>query len=521
MIPRTRLGVALLAVLAAACTDTSVARYAGTAMLDSSPDSAAEFELTFIGRDDSSFNGAVRLGPPVNLIGSAYAWHDGAGLRIYVSSQKPADTALLVSKSISEEIGGRFDIIGGPRDGQGGTFHGSLVNGRPATATTLDLPRPRPIPPLWALWPALILIGAFGWAARWIRRVPPFPPDSDGIRQPATGRPRTSLGGWLAFFTLVEALSLLNVYTQVKGMPTQMRDSLAANALVPGYAALMVLELSVRAIQLPIIVTGLVLIFRRSRITPRFWFVVFCWVVTFSAIDLVAGSILNDMLGRAIGGSIETPKESLTLIRQLLMGIVWAAYWRKSDRVRRTFGSAALDTVSLPPSVSPPATAAPRWPRRLAQVGLGTLGVLLVLFAIGVWVELPSRFTVPSERHVRDVIAGRWAWTTDSSLTRCGARAHTIVFSDSGRVMTITTPGSATDTADFVTVYDISKETRSSIRGAIRGEKRLTAGGVPVVWDLILTGPDEYRWRRTDWWPVPWSYTPAITRCDSTTVTPG
>lgn len=63
---------------------------------------------------------------------------------------------------------------------------------------------------------------------------------------------------------------------------------------------------------------------------------------------------------------------------------------------------------------------------------------------------------------------------------------------------------------DPVTTYDIEFVSQSIIRGAIRGETRVTDANEPVVWDLVLTGPDEYRWQRTD---HPGSYTASNRRC--------
>src|SRR5438034_11527249 len=64
---------------------------------------------------------------------------------------------------------------------------------------------------------------------------------------------------------------------------------------------------------------------------------------------------------------------------------------------------------------------------------------------------------------------------------------------------------------DSVAVYDVQAHTQSWIRGAIRGEKRLTADRHPVVWDLVLRSPDRYAWHRTDW--VLGGYTAEIARC--------
>jgi hypothetical protein len=48
-------------------------------------------------------------------------------------------------------------------------------------------------------------------------------------------------------------------------------------------------------------------------------------------------------------------------------------------------------------------------------------------------------------------------------------------------------------------IYDLSNPTLSSVRGAIRGEERLTETGEPVVWDLVLTSPESFAWHRADW----------------------
>lgn len=76
--------------------------------------------------------------------------------------------------------------------------------------------------------------------------------------------------------------------------------------------------------------------------------------------------------------------------------------------------------------------------------------------------------------------------------------------------MTIAKPRTATDTG-WTATYDILSLTPSRLRGAIRGEDRRTDSGVPVVWDLVMFGPDEYHWHRTDW--SAWQFTPGIVRC--------
>jgi hypothetical protein len=77
--------------------------------------------------------------------------------------------------------------------------------------------------------------------------------------------------------------------------------------------------------------------------------------------------------------------------------------------------------------------------------------------------EFPDHMMMPH-------LADRWGWSTRDS--QCSDSAHVISF---------------------------------------RGEQRRTAQGVPLVWDLVMFGPDEYRWHRTDW-PMH-RYTAPIYRC--------
>ena len=78
-------------------------------------------------------------------------------------------------------------------------------------------------------------------------------------------------------------------------------------------------------------------------------------------------------------------------------------------------------------------------------------------------------------------VAGRWDWTTRRHP--CVDSAHVISFGADGRTMEVrheawTGKGSASDP----TIYDILRITPTRIRGAIRGEKRLTSDSIPVVW---------------------------------------
>jgi hypothetical protein len=119
----------------------------------------------------------------------------------------------------------------------------------------------------------------------------------------------------------------------------------------------------------------------------------------------------------------------------------------------------------------------------------------------------------PAGSDVFAVAQGSWDWRNRGDST-CVVDPHTIAFSSDRRTMTLTSRkpfkqmGGRMGT---VTTYEVRGSTRSSVRGFITGETRRTDGGQAVVWDLVLTGPDSYRWHRTDW--EEGAYTDEIVRC--------
>jgi hypothetical protein len=147
---------------------------------------------------------------------------------------------------------------------------------------------------------------------------------------------------------------------------------------------------------------------------------------------------------------------------------------------------------------------------RIVTIGLAAAGgVLVVLVAISAWALRRPQYVVPGEDITR-YVAGRWDWST--RVSPCRDSAHTIAFSPDRKLMTITSEYVARSDSERVATYDLLNVSRSSFRGAIRGETRRTPSGVPVVWDLVLFSPTEYRWHRTDW--NSWGYTAAVIRCD-------
>lgn len=147
----------------------------------------------------------------------------------------------------------------------------------------------------------------------------------------------------------------------------------------------------------------------------------------------------------------------------------------------------------------------------LPRVALASL-LLLPLVIVVLYRALTRAYAVPANQDIYSIVQGTWAWTTSDS--NCLTDPHRITFAPDHKVMLITDahPYRLPDgTLDSVAIYDILRVTRTSIRGAIRGETRLTRDSQPVVWDLVLMSRDRYTWHRTDW--AAWEFTREIQRC--------
>jgi hypothetical protein len=142
-------------------------------------------------------------------------------------------------------------------------------------------------------------------------------------------------------------------------------------------------------------------------------------------------------------------------------------------------------------------------------------GVPAIIVALLLWHWHPwtvDRYEAGPSEDIFRVVAGTWDWETDS--VPCGEMTHTISFSADHRLLFLNaeTPWTGPDGGKHSSAeYEIRDVSRSHIRGFMRGETRRTSTGALVVWDLVLTSPNSYAWRRTDWWPS--NLTEQITRC--------
>lgn len=129
------------------------------------------------------------------------------------------------------------------------------------------------------------------------------------------------------------------------------------------------------------------------------------------------------------------------------------------------------------------------------------LPLLLVFGILGWWQPWrgPEPWAAPADTDVFAVVTGKWDLADAEGM--CEANPHIISFSSDRSVMFYETREPWTDIAGIQhnrAEYDVLEHAPNRIRGRMRGEKRLTFDGEPVVWDLLLTDPDTYRWHRID-----------------------
>lgn len=146
----------------------------------------------------------------------------------------------------------------------------------------------------------------------------------------------------------------------------------------------------------------------------------------------------------------------------------------------------------------------------LARIAFA-LAPVFVILSVLLFRSAMRELAPPTDRDVFEVAAGTWGWTTGDD--DCARNPHIIEFSADRQAMTLSYPESKGDSISSW-IYDIIEHEPGRIRAAIRGEQRRTDAGVPVVWDLLLRGPNLYVWHRSDWPAL--ASTGLIQRCDST-----
>src|SRR5215218_349904 len=300
--PMTRLLLALLVVLTTtACADRSATQYVGSVTRADAPERAGSLRLTLFSRTDTSFSGVIELGAPARGTGGAYAWFEGPVLHLMTVGQEAGDTIHWTSRRTDAELGGRFEVTGGARAGQQGTWRARLVKGLPASPATLRIAPSAPLPPATALWPAVLLLAVIAGAAHWVRRAPrlmPVPPDASPDHAPPPSL--AGIGGWLLLFAFAQLIAVIRLFAGAGSLWSEYIGSMGIAAAMPGMPPLLVLETGARLLTVPAIVGGLLLIFRRSRYAPRYWFAYFALSSVYLLVDLAATAAIRSQLERFV-----------------------------------------------------------------------------------------------------------------------------------------------------------------------------------------------------------------------------
>jgi hypothetical protein len=342
------------AVVAAAACSGSTTQYVGTVRSEANPEVESSIRLTLHAASDTSFGGVVDIGLPAHGTGSAYAWIDGTGLQMITVGAESGDTIRWISRLTDNGLGGPFEIIGGERAGQEGTWRARLVAGPPATVATLrargGVPSPRPT----ALWPIALLLGVGYLLGRWILRATRTVPVAGGPLGAFAAR-HSGIGGWLALFVLGRAVAVVVTLVHVRTAWGSYLTSIDLGAAVTGMQPMIVLETCVAFLLFPLNVLGLVLLLRRTVYAPRYWFALLVITAVFLLTDHVSVLYLHPQVVHLVGAGAfaDTPAgdQASAIVRDLLFSVIWALYWAQSLRVRATFGTAALDR--LPPAPVP------------------------------------------------------------------------------------------------------------------------------------------------------------------------
>jgi hypothetical protein len=339
----------------AACGGHEASRYVGSVMDDSAADSASTLTLTIWPRTDSTFTGHAIVAQPVGRGGAASAWNEGTTLKLY-SLSADGDTIVWTSTQSGAALGGTYEVIGGVFRGQGGTWRARLVSGPPASPETLRRAAQRvPLPPIDAVWPALVLVALVAACARWVRAAPVRP--SDAVTDPL-GVIDRSIGGWLIFFMFGQIVSVATLAYQLPHAIDQLDiGSWALGAAVMGMRGALVVEKLAMLLRIVAPLLGLWLIWNRSRFAPRFWLVYLVLVAAFLVLDHLAATWIHAQSEALVGPTradefVEAqPTASFTTLRLAVILLIWSMYWCRSERVRRRFGHAALDRT-LPSPVA-------------------------------------------------------------------------------------------------------------------------------------------------------------------------
>lgn len=329
---RSATGLCASLVLFSSTVHAQVAdSYRGTVVNASLRDRPATLELSIFSRSDTSIIGWLSIGPPLGGTGVTTVVLSDIDSLYLVTLSVAGDTIVWGSSTRSGAIGGDYWIKGGSSSGQGGTWR-------------LE-PRARVRPRTLLLSSFLIagagLLGAFTFAVlsceRWWRWREAAP--LSGVTKTQISQ-WSSVGGWLGWIVVANCLVWIYLLATIPELASNFRDVWMLGAALPSWRPLLLIESAGHLFQLLGIAAGLILILRRSHITPPYWVGFLALTALYGLYDIVsAGNIAptaRSIFGAQTGSEFTSGiAEIQRLNLRLLVGAaIWILYWMRSRRVR-------------------------------------------------------------------------------------------------------------------------------------------------------------------------------------------
>jgi hypothetical protein len=265
------------------------------------------------------------------------------------------DTIVWASETLpgTGKIGGEYWVSAGENPGMGGTWE--LDAAPRLSKLTLSL--------VVGLVAGALVLGMFTIAAngadRWWAWRSKRPIGGSEIERGKL----TGIGGWLVLVIIGQSIVALAQTAKISELGEALGGTWMLGTAVAWLRPIVLGESVFHVFQILGIIGGIVLITRRSRMTPVYWIAFLTLMTTYAVSDIAVTTILLDQMVALFGAESATDMEAqgkaaVVLNRRLaFFAMVWLLYWVRSRRVALTFAPPAsfpqAPTPTSPENVSP------------------------------------------------------------------------------------------------------------------------------------------------------------------------